>query len=147
MLKKEIETIEEIPRICPVCNGSGIVRVSIYNVAGVTCSYEDYYKNSSIGSCKTCNGKGTIICKKITKTSQINYTKGRVDNLPNDITELEEKIKNLERCGAASEFYISNMRNALSSVKKGDMTSALKFLIIVLSEAKTASDKKAVEQV
>lgn len=68
MLEKETEIIEEIPQICPVCNGSGIVRASIYNVPDVTCSYEDYCKNSTIGSCITCNGKGVIICKKIIKT-------------------------------------------------------------------------------
>lgn len=45
-----IETIEEIPQICPVCNGSGMVKVNIYDVPGVTCSYDSYCNNSSIGS-------------------------------------------------------------------------------------------------
>lgn len=71
--------------------------------------------------------------------------KGIVNDLPNGITKIEEKIYDLEHRRAASEFYISNMRNALSSVKEGDTASAFKFLIIALLEPKTASNKEAVE--
>ena len=57
-------------------------------------------------------------------------------DLSNRIAELEAKINELESCGPASEFYISNMRNAISSIKEGDTASAFKFLIITLLEPK-----------
>lgn len=147
MLDKEIETIEEVPQICPVCKGSGQVKSNIYDVPGVTCSYDSYRNNLNIGSCRTCNGRGVIICKKVTKTPSIRHTEGSAKDLQNAITELEEEINDLERSGNASEYYISNMRNALSSIKAGNTDSAFKFLIMVLLESTTASDKEAVEKI
>lgn len=147
MLEKEIETTEEIPHICPVCKGAGQVKSNIYDVPGVTCSYDSYCNNLNIGSCRACNGRGVIIYKKVTKTPSIRHTEGDANDLQNAITKLEEEINDLERCGNASEFYISNMRNALSSIKEGDTDSAFKFLIMVLLESTTASDKEAVEKI
>lgn len=56
------------------------------------------------------------------------------------LKELEEKINQIAKHEDVSEYYVQHMRDALSSLKYGDVNSAMKLLIAILLEPKKYKD-------